>query len=148
VHIASHAVPDNARPELSSIVLSLFDAEGRSQDGLLRLHDLYDNVSLRADLVVLSACETAIGKDVPGEGLMGLARGFLAAGAAAVVGSLYKVQEEPTLEFMKAFYRGLLGPDKLSPAAALRAAQLKLLAEPRFSDPFFWSGFVLMGDPR
>jgi CHAT domain-containing protein len=146
VHFAAHAVPDTLRPELSSIVLSLYDTAGRARDGLLRLHDVYDNLGLvRADLVVLSACETTIGKDVPGEGVMGLARGFLAAGAGAVIASLYTVQDEPTMELMKALYAELLGAQRLSAPAALRAAQLQMLAHPRFKDPHFWAAFVATG---
>jgi CHAT domain-containing protein len=147
VHFAAHAMPDHIHPELSGIVLSLIDATGAPRNGLLRLHDIYD-ASLRADLVVLSACQTAIGKDIPGEGVMGLARGFFAAGAARVVASQYKVDDEATAELMRAFYRAMLGPDRLAPAAALRAAQLKLLAHPRWHDPYWWSAFVIMGEPR
>jgi CHAT domain-containing protein len=147
VHFAAHAMPDHIHPELSGIVLSLIDTTGAPRNGLLRLHDIYD-ASLRADLVVLSACQTAIGKDIPGEGVMGLARGFFAAGAARVVASQYKVDDEATAELMRAFYGAMLGPDRLAPAAALRAAQLKLLAHPRWHDPYWWSAFVIMGEPR
>ncbi len=146
VHFAAHGIPDATRPELASVVLSMYDQRGRPVDGLLRVQDLYDNSgALRADLVVLSACDTTIGKDDPGEGLMSLARGFLASGARTVVGSLYPVQEEQTLELMKAFYGELFGPRRLPPAAALRSAQMALMAQPRFRDPYFWSAFVVTG---
>jgi CHAT domain-containing protein len=124
----------------------MYDQRGRPVDGLLRVQDLYDNrANLRADVVVLSACDTTIGKDDPGEGLMSLTRGFLASGARTVVGSLYPVQEEQTLELMKGFYRELFGPDHLSPAEALRSAQLSLRNQPRFRDPHYWSAFVVTG---
>jgi CHAT domain-containing protein/predicted negative regulator of RcsB-dependent stress response len=147
LHFAAHAISDNVHPELSGIVLSLIDRNGATQDGLLRLLDIYE-ASLPADLVVLSACQTAIGKDVPGEGVMGLARGFIAAGAARVVASQYKVDDEATGELMRAFYEEMLGPNPLAPAAALRAAQMKLAAQPRWRDPHWWSAFVITGEPR
>jgi CHAT domain-containing protein/tetratricopeptide (TPR) repeat protein len=147
LHFAAHAISDDVHPELSGIVLSLVDRNGATQNGLLRLLDIY-HASLPADLVVLSACQTAIGKDVPGEGVMGLARGFLAAGAARVVASQYKVDDEATGELMRAFYEEMLGPAHLTPAAALRAAQLKLAAQPRWGDPHWWGAFVITGEPR
>jgi CHAT domain-containing protein/Tfp pilus assembly protein PilF len=147
LHFAAHAISDDVHPELSGIVLSLVDRNGAAQNGLLRLLDIY-HASLPADLVVLSACQTAIGKDVPGEGVMGLARGFLAAGAARVVASQYKVDDEATGELMRAFYEEMLGPAHLTPAAALRAAQLKLAAQPRWGDPHWWGAFVITGEPR
>jgi CHAT domain-containing protein len=147
LHFAAHAIPDNVHPELSGIVLSLVHRNGATQDGLVRLLDIYE-ASLPADLVVLSACQTAIGKDVPGEGVMGLARGFIAAGAARVVASQYKVDDEATGELMRAFYEEMLGPNRLAPAAALRAAQMKLAAQPRWRDPHWWSAFVITGEPR
>jgi CHAT domain-containing protein/Tfp pilus assembly protein PilF len=147
VHFAAHAIADQIHPELSGIVLSLVDPKGVPQSGLLRLHDIFD-ASLRADLVVLSACQTAIGKDVPGEGVMGLARAFFSAGAARVVASQFKVEDEATAELMRAFYRAMLGPDRLSPSAALRAAQMTLLNDTRWRDPHWWSAFVIIGEPR
>jgi CHAT domain-containing protein len=148
VHFAAHAIADQAHPELSGIVLSLVDPSGTPRDGVLRLHDIFDSVRLRADLVVLSACQTAVGQDVPGEGVMGLARGFFAAGTTRVVASLYKVEDEATAELMRAFYEAMLGPARLSPAAALRAAQMSMHAQTRWRDPYWWSAFVLMGEPR
>lgn len=145
VHFAAHAVaPDPRRPELDSIVLSLFDQDGRRRDGLLRAYDI--TAGLRAELVVLAACSTAIGDDVPGEGMMGLARSFIAAGAATVVASLYKVDERPTLELMKEMYAGMLGPRSLSPAAALRAAQIALSRRREFQAPHYWAAFVAIGN--
>jgi CHAT domain-containing protein/Tfp pilus assembly protein PilF len=143
VHIATHGVINNDEPELSGIVLSLFDEQGNSQIGFLRLRDIY-NLKLPADLVVLSACSTALGKDVKGEGLIGLTRGFMHAGAAGVVASLWKVDEEATAELMKLFYTALFKKG-LPPAAALRDAQLELAKYSRWQSPYYWAGFVIQG---
>jgi len=143
VHIATHGIINNERPELSGIVLSLFDQQGKSQNGFLRLRDIY-NLKLPADLVVLSACSTALGKDVKGEGLIGLTRGFMHAGAAGVVASLWKVDDEATAELMKHFYTALFKKG-LPPAAALRDAQLELMKYPRWQSPYYWAGFVIQG---
>jgi CHAT domain-containing protein/Tfp pilus assembly protein PilF len=143
VHFATHGFLDNDHPELSGIVLSLVDQQGRPQNGFLRLHDIY-NLDLPVDLVVLSACNTALGKDVRGEGLVGLTRGFMYAGAAGVVASLWKVDDEATAELMRHFYSGMFG-DGLSPAAALRKAQLELAREKRWHSPYYWAGFVIQG---
>ena len=146
VHFATHALLNSRHPELSGIILSLVDRDGRPTDGFLRLHDIY-NLSLNADLVVLSACRTALGKDIRGEGLVGLTRGFLYAGAPAVVASLWDVRDRSTAELMTRFYRAMLR-DHLSPAAALRAAQTSMWRDPRWSAPAHWAGFVLQGDWR
>lgn len=143
VHIATHGIINNERPELSGIVLSLFDEQGNSQNGFLHLRDIY-NLKLPADLVVLSACSTALGKDVKGEGLIGLTRGFMHAGAAGVVASLWKVDDEATAELMKHFYTALFRKG-LPPAAALRDAQLELAKYPRWQSPYYWAGFVIQG---
>lgn len=143
VHFATHGIINNERPELSGIVLSLFDSEGRSQNGFLRLHDIY-NLRLPADLVVLSACSTGLGKDVRGEGLIGLTRGFMYAGASGVVASLWKVDDDATAELMKHFYEGIFKKE-LSPAAALREAQLALSRQKRWQSPYYWAGFVIQG---
>ncbi len=136
-------MPDDAHPALSGIVLSLVDHHGRPQDGFLRLHDIY-GLRLATDLVVLSGCQTAIGADLPGEGVSSLAHGFFYAGSARVMATLWKVDDEATAAMMRAFYHGLLREHR-SPAAALRAAQTSMRADPRWSDPYFWSGFVLLG---
>jgi CHAT domain-containing protein len=143
VHIATHGIINNERPELSGIVLSLFDEQGNPRNGFLRLRDIY-NLKLPADLVVLSACSTALGKDVKGEGLIGLTRGFMHAGAAGVVASLWKVDDEATAELMKNFYIALFKKG-LPPAAALRDAQLELAKYPRWQSPYYWAGFVIQG---
>ncbi len=146
VHFATHGVLNARRPELSGVVLSLFDERGRKQDGFLRLHDVY-NLRLDADLVVLSGCQTALGKDLRGEGLVGLTRGFMYAGARAVVASLWQVDDESTAELMKRFYRAML-KDGRPPSEALRAAQLEMSRDRRWSAPFYWAGFVLQGEWR
>jgi CHAT domain-containing protein/tetratricopeptide (TPR) repeat protein len=146
VHFATHGVADLRSPELSGLVLSLVDAAGRPQDGFLSLSDIYD-LDLGADLVVLSGCRTALGKEVRGEGLMGLTRGFLYAGVPRVAASLWRVEDRTTAELLVRFYRALW-QDNLPAAAALRQAQLALAREPRYKSPYSWAGFVLQGDWR
>ena len=144
VHFATHALINSTPPELSGIVLSLVDERAQPQDGFLRAHEIY-NLRLGADLVVLSGCQTALGQDVRGEGLVGLTRGFMYAGATRVVASLWNVKDAATSELMRRFYRGLL-KDGLGPAAALRAAQVSMWRDPRWSAPYNWAGFVLQGE--
>jgi CHAT domain-containing protein/Tfp pilus assembly protein PilF len=144
VHFATHGIVDSRRPALSGLILSLFDERGAPQNGYLRLHDIY-NMRLDADLVVLSACRTALGREIKGEGLVGLTRAFMYAGAPRVVASLWPVSDRATAELMTRFYRGVLR-QRLAPAAALRAAQRQLSRDPRWSAPYYWAGFVLQGD--
>lgn len=146
IHFATHAVANDEHPDLSAIVLSLIDRAGRPQNGFLRLNDVY-NLRLRADMVVLSACETAVGKQAGGEGLQSLARGFFHAGAARVVAPLWRISDESAAAFMKLFYGALLGKRPRSPAAALKTAQLAMRAQTRWSDPYYWAAFVLQGEP-
>jgi CHAT domain-containing protein/tetratricopeptide (TPR) repeat protein len=143
VHFATHSFLNDEHPELSGVVLSLFDEKGQAQDGFLRLHDIY-NLKLPVDLVVLSACNTGLGKDVKGEGLIGLTRGFMYAGASSVVASLWKVDDDATAELMRLFY-GYMLRDGLSPAAALRKAQVTMSQQKRWRSPYFWAGFVIQG---
>lgn len=145
VHFATHGLLRSDHPELSSLVLSLYDEQGRLQDdGFLRLSDVY-NLELKADLVVLSACQTALGKEIRGEGLVGLTRGFMYAGAERVLASLWSVEDRATAELMKRFYHALL-VENLRPAAALRKAQLDMAKSPRWSSPYYWAGFSLQGE--
>jgi CHAT domain-containing protein/Tfp pilus assembly protein PilF len=146
VHFATHGVLNSEQPELSGVVLSLVDRDGSPQEGFLRLHDIY-GLRLGADLVVLSACSTALGQQVPGEGLVGLVHGFMYAGAPRVVASLWQVPDRASAELMERFYRAML-TDGASAAAALRQAQMAMLTEGRFADPFDWGAFVLQGDWR
>jgi CHAT domain-containing protein len=146
VHFATHGLLNTEHPELSGLVLSLVDERGQPQDGFLRLHDIY-NLKLNAELVVLSACQTGLGKEIKGEGLVGLTRGFMYAGAARVAASLWRVDDYATSVLMKRFYRGLL-QEKLRPAAALRQAQLEMLKQRQWRSPFYWGAFVLQGEWR
>jgi CHAT domain-containing protein len=144
VHFASHALLDARHPELSGIVLSLVDEHGRPTDGFLQTRDVY-KLRLSADLVVLSACQTALGKEVRGEGLLGLSRGFMYAGAPRVIASLWQVPDRATSALMAQFYRGIL-VEGLRPADALRAAQAAIRKEKRWSSPYYWAAFILQGD--
>ncbi len=146
IHFATHGLVDTQRPESSSLVLSLYSKDGKPRDGFIRLKDIYD-LKLSSDLVVLSACQTALGRDVRGEGLIGMTRGFMFAGAPRVVASLWKVDDAATAEFMKRFYRALI-KEKLPAAASLKKAQNELKMIPRFRYPFYWAGFTLQGDWR
>lgn len=146
LHFATHGLLDSERPQLSGLVLSLVDETGKPQDGYLRLHEIY-NLKLGADLVTLSACQTALGKQIRGEGMVGLTRGFMYAGTPRVVATLWQVNDAATAELMRQFYRGMLR-DGLRPAAALRAAQLNLLKQKRWASPYYWAPFVLQGEWR
>jgi CHAT domain-containing protein len=147
VHLATHATLNSTHPELSSVIFSLVDDAGNPKDGFLRLHDVY-GLRLPAELVVLSACQTAIGKDIRGEGLIGLTRGFMYAGASRVVATLWRVDDEATAAMMLEFYRGLFSAEKLTAPAALRQAQLKIRSMPRWRSPYYWAGFVIQGKWR
>ena len=147
LHFATHGILNSVNPELSGLVLSLVDERGRAQDGFFRLHEIY-NLQLNAELVVLSACQSGLGKEVKGEGLIGLTRGFMYAGAPRVIASLWKVNDKATSELMKQFYQNLLGTPKHSPAAALRTAQIALLNQKRWAHPSYWAAFTLQGEWR
>jgi CHAT domain-containing protein/tetratricopeptide (TPR) repeat protein len=145
LHLAAHGVLDPEQPLLSALALAEVDAAGRPVEGTLPAHEIYD-LDLPAELVVLSACETALGREIPGEGLVsGLPRAFLYAGAARVLVSLWPVEDQSTRDLMVLFYRGLLGRG-LAPAAALQEAQRSLARKGR--RPSQWAGFVLLGDWR
>jgi len=146
VHFATHGLLNNEHPELSGLVFSLVDKQGKEQDGFLRMLDIY-NMELNADLVVLSACQTALGKEIGEEGLIGLTRGFMYAGAPRVVASLWKVDDEATAELMKKFYEGMLR-DHQTPAQALRSAQQWMRSQKPWQAPYYWAGFVLQGEWR
>jgi CHAT domain-containing protein len=144
VHFATHGLLDSVHPELSGLVFSMVDKNGRPQNGFLELQDIY-NLNLPADLVVLSACETGLGKEISGEGLVGLTRGFMYAGASRVMASLWKVSDAGTAALMAEFYRSM-EKDALPPAAALRAAQIKMWQQKRWRDPYYWAAFQLQGE--
>jgi CHAT domain-containing protein/lipopolysaccharide biosynthesis regulator YciM len=144
LHFATHGLLDPKRPEHSGFFLSMLDAKGRPQDGFITMEDVY-RLHAPVDLVVLSACRTGLGKEVRGEGLIGLTRGFMYAGASSVVASLWKVDDEATAELMKSFYTNMLQKG-MRPAEALRSAQNSLRQNPAWQSPHFWAGFVLQGE--
>jgi CHAT domain-containing protein/Tfp pilus assembly protein PilF len=145
LHFAAHGLLNAEQPLLSALAFSQLDPSGKPVDGLLPAHDLYD-LDLPAELVVLSACETALGREVAGEGLVsGLPRAFLYAGSARVLVSLWPVEDESTRELMALFYRGLFARG-LAPARALQEAQRAMARSGRA--PSRWAGFVLLGDWR
>ncbi|MCZ2151862.1 MAG: CHAT domain-containing protein [Bryobacterales bacterium] len=144
IHLATHAVIDEGRPELSRIILSQLGRDSRPREGNLRLFEIY-NLRWKADLVVLSACRSALGKDVEGEGLVGLATGFLQAGVPRLAASLWDVDDRATTELMKHFYESMLRK-KMPAAAALAAAQEQLRRIPRWSSPYYWAPFILIGE--
>ncbi|MEA5549422.1 tetratricopeptide repeat protein [Anabaena cylindrica UHCC 0172] len=144
IHLATHGLLNSIHPELSGVVFSLFDQDGKSQNGFLRLQDIF-NLNLPAELVVLSACETGLGEEVKGEGLVGLTRGFMYAGAKRVVVSLWSVSDVGTAELMTKFYQKML-KEGLNPMAALRMAQLEMWRNQNFSAPYYWAAFSIQGD--
>jgi CHAT domain-containing protein/tetratricopeptide (TPR) repeat protein len=144
LHFATHGILDPVLPERSGIMLSQFDAQGRGQTGFLSAPAVA-GLDLRADLIVLSGCETGLGREVRGEGLVGLPQGFFRAGARRVVVSLWKVRDSATAELMSRLYHHLLLEGR-PPAAALRAAQLSFYQDDDLHSPYFWAGFTLQGD--
>lgn len=135
LHLAAHAEVDLEHPALGGIVLA--------PASILRLYQIA-SLKLDARLVVLSACRTADGASLPGEGVMSLTRAFLASGARRVIATLWQVPDRSTAVLMKYFYDGLLRGG-LTPSAALRTAQLRLRAQPQWQDPYFWSPFAVFG---
>ena len=146
VHFATHGKVDSRYPSLSWLAFSQFDAQANAREGLLRLHDIYE-LDLAADLVTMSACDTALGREIRGEGLAGLVQGFMYAGARSVLASLWQVPDRATAEFMSMFYQNLLERNQ-RPAEALFNAQRELSEKPRWRHPYFWGAFVLQGDWR
>jgi CHAT domain-containing protein len=133
LHFAAHGIFNNEHPELSGIILSLYDKDGGPRPGFLRLQEIY-NLNLPVELVVL-------------EGLIGLTRGFVNAGAERVVASLWKVDEDATAELMKHFYAGVL-KEGLAPTTALRNAHIRMWQTKRRHPPYYWAAFVLHGEYR
>jgi len=144
LHFATHGLLDPKHPEHSGILLSTVDDKGKELKGFIGLQDIY---SLRApvDLVVLSACRSGLGREIRGEGLVGLTRGFMYAGATTVVASLWKVDDEATAELMKRFYSEML-QNRKTPDEALRIAQISIREKPQWSAPHYWAGFTLQGE--
>ncbi|WP_366558291.1 CHAT domain-containing protein [Okeania sp. SIO3B5] len=144
IHFATHGLLNSINPEFSGIVLSMVDPQGNLLNGFLRLHDIF-NLDFSADLVVLSACQTGLGKQIRGEGLVGLTRGFMYAGTPRVLVSLWNIDDAATSEIMSRFYRLML-KEKLSPTEALRKAQLEMVSETRWKAPYYWAAFTLQGE--
>lgn len=145
LHFATHGLIDERRPEMSGILLSLYDDRGnRTDGGFIRLQDVY-GLRLNSDLVVLSACETGIGREIRGEGVTSLNNAFLQAGAKSVVSSLWKVDDAATKTLMTEFYTGV-ATNGLSTTAALRQAQIKMSQDSRYRSPFFWAAFTASGE--
>jgi CHAT domain-containing protein len=145
VHFATHGVVDTSHPEMSGLILSLIDRTGKKKDGYLRLGDIY-KLKLAADLVVLSSCDSALGKDLESEGIIGLPRGFLHAGAKSVIATLWKVNDEATARLMTSLYLRIQRGE--SPSSALRGAQLEMVHDRQWSRPYYWAAFSLQGDYR
>jgi CHAT domain-containing protein len=146
VHFSTHGLLNSVHPELSGVVWSLVNERGEAQDGFLRAHDLF-NLKLPAEVVVLSACQTGLGKNIRGEGLVSLTRGMMYAGAPRVVVSLWGVSDWGTTELMVRFYHGML-KEGIRAAAALRAAQISLMNHKRWASPYYWAPFTLQGEWR
>jgi CHAT domain-containing protein len=144
LHFATHGFLDIEHPEFSGIVLTMVDPKGVSQNGLMPLHDIY-SLNLSAELTVLSACQTALGKDISGEGFLGLPHSFMSAGSKSVVASLWKVDDRATAKLMTDFYEALLRQG-MPTGSALREAKLKTMKQKQWRTPYFWAGFVLQGE--
>ncbi|HJP91652.1 MAG TPA: CHAT domain-containing protein [Pyrinomonadaceae bacterium] len=146
VHFATHGFLNAVHPELSGIVLSLVNQQGAEQDGFLWANDVY-NLRLPAEMVVLSGCRTGLGKQIKGEGVVGLTRGFMYAGSKRVLVSLWDISDEASAELMARLYKAMLKENR-SPAAALRTAQIEIMKDKRWQAPYYWAAFVLQGEPR
>ena len=145
VHFATHGCLNQDVPQLSGLALSAYSSQGETQDNILRLNSIY-NLVLPAELVVLSACETGLGEELAGEGLVSLTRGFMYAGAKRVVVSFWAVNDSSTSELMSKFYEKMY-QDKLRPGAALRAAQLEMWQKGGdWQDPYHWAAFTVQGE--
>jgi CHAT domain-containing protein len=142
VHLATHALIDEAQPRYSSIVLAT--PAGSREDGLLEAREL-EFLDLDAQMVILSACNTARGQGVAGEGVVGLAWALLSKGVRHAVVSQWKADSKATTGLMVAFHRHLASGD--APASALRKAQLELRRDPRYEDPLYWAPFIVIGAP-
>jgi CHAT domain-containing protein len=142
IHIATHAYADIGDPRLSYVALSSVDREGGAINGILLAGEIMSS-SINADLVTLSGCETHIGEPLFGEGLRGLSQAWIQAGARTVVGSLWKVSDDATQVLMRNFY-SQLDRGRVRPSRALRAAQLAVLKDDRYSRPYHWASFVPM----
>jgi CHAT domain-containing protein len=146
IHFATHGLLNSEQPELSGLVFSMVNEQGSPQNGFLGLQDIF-NLDLTADLVVLSGCETGLGKQITGEGLVGMTRGFMFAGATQVVASLWNVSDAATARLMARFYKAV-EKNGMRPAAALRAAQVEMWRQKRWRSPYYWAAFQIQGEWR
>ena len=146
VHFATHGFANSENPALSGLILSLLDENERPANGFLRLNDIF-NLDLAANLVVLSACQTGLGENIRGEGLVGLTRGFMYAGSPRVVVSLWSVDDFGTAALMERFYEKHVRGG-LTPARALRQAQLEMLDDEKYRFPYYWAAFTFQGEWR
>jgi CHAT domain-containing protein/Tfp pilus assembly protein PilF len=144
LHFATHGIANSQNPELSGILMSMVDDRGNLENGFLRLVDIF-NLKIAAKLVVLSACQTGMGQNIKGEGMVGLTRGFMYAGALRVAVSLWNVDDEGTSVLMQKFYQKMM-QEKLAPAAALRSAQIEMMQQSKWVSPYYWAAFMLQGE--
>ena len=147
VHFATHGFINDRNPELSGLVFSTVDEKGNDRDGFLRVGDIY-NLKLPSEMVVLSGCKTGLGKEIKGEGVVGMTRAFMYAGAKRVTFSLWDINDEATSELMGHLYREMFAAKTSTPSAALRKAQISMIKDKRWSNPYFWATFVMQGEPR
>jgi CHAT domain-containing protein len=143
IHVATHGLLNAERPQFTGVVLSLVG--NKTHDGFVRTDEVF-NLHLGSPLVMLSACETGLGKEKRGEGVMGLTRAFMYAGAPTVGVSLWSVADKSTADLMTDFYKRLLTSEGTTSSSALRGAQLAMISGKKYSAPFFWAPFVLVGD--
>ena len=139
IHFATHGLVSDAQPKRSGLLLTPESGE----DGLLQMSEIY-GLGLKANLVVLSACQTALGREITGEGLIGLSRAFFYAGARSVVATLWNLNDRFAAEFVERFYSEL--NQGHSSEEALRRAKVAYINHPRYSHPFYWSSLVMLGD--
>jgi CHAT domain-containing protein len=143
IHLATHGFVNEESPELSGLLLAQ-DTSDHDEDNVLYMGEIF-NLQLNADLVTLSACETGLGKIIEGEGVVGLTRALTYAGARNILVSLWKVNDASTAELMVNFYRMLLLNNQTEISTALRDAKLTMIKGGKYSDPYYWSPFVLLG---
>lgn len=143
IHLATHGILNSQNPARSGMILSSLDPQGELQRSLLSTADVF-TLKLSSDLVVLSGCTTALGKAIQGEGLIGMTGGLMYSGSQQVAAGLWDVDDDGTALLMTQFYQGML-KQGLSPAAALRAAQINLLKSQDWKAPYYWSAFTLQG---
>jgi CHAT domain-containing protein len=145
VHIATHGLLDAERPQFTGVILSLVG--NKSGDGFLRTDEIF-NLKLGSPLVMLSACETGLGKERKGEGVIGLTRAFMYAGAPTVGVSLWSVSDASTAALMSDFYKRMLTGAGMPASTAMTEAQKSMIAGKKYSAPYYWAPFVLVGEWR